>query len=130
MRPPDSTVCIAQEKRFSNQKNSSVSNWLALHVVAIFPSSQVFRVFEGRIFVFSKVSFRVFEGRFFVLMLASNSFNRMCKWKVDLSCCYGNYFVVIDVMLLLMSLAMLLSMPMVLPVVLPLALDCSGVGKW
>jgi len=45
-----------------------------------------------------------------------------------LSCCYGNRFVVIDVMLLLIPLTMLLSMP----VVLPLALDCSGVGvrKW
>ena len=39
------------------------------------------------------------------------------------ACCYGNRFVVIDAMLLLMPLAMLLSMPVVMPVVFPLALD-------
>ena len=44
------------------------------------------------------------------------------------ACCYGNRFVVIDVMLLLMPLAMLLSMPVVVPVVLPLASGCSCVG--
>ena len=38
-------------------------------------------------------------------------------------CRYGNRFVVIDGMLLLMPLAMLLSMPVVMPVVFPLALD-------
>ena len=47
----------------------------------------------------------------------------MCGWKVNLSCCYGNRFVVIDAMLPLMPLTMLLSMPVVMSVVLPLALD-------
>ena len=28
-----SNVCIAEERRFSNQKNSSVSNWLTLRLV-------------------------------------------------------------------------------------------------
>jgi len=85
VRPPDSTVCIAEEKRFSNQKNSSVSNWSALHIFTMFPSSRV--------------------------------------GVVHSSCCYGNRFVVIDAMLLLMPLAMLLSMPVVMLMVLPLALD-------
>ena len=59
VRPPDSIVCIAEEKKFSNQKNSSVG-------FSYFQRS-VFRAFDGRFFVLSKVGFSFFQGRFFVV---------------------------------------------------------------